>query len=153
MSETAARDGEKRDPQTYAITGAAMEVHRVLGPGFLEAVYQEALAVELDEQLIPFKREVALSVTYKWETLACGYRADFVCYDEVLVELKAIERLTEIEMAQVINYLKATGLRRALLLNFAAPSLECKRIVLSDHQSASPVDRMPGMHIPKRNRR
>ncbi|OPZ87488.1 MAG: hypothetical protein BWY76_00438 [bacterium ADurb.Bin429] len=65
MSETEARDRKERDPQTYAIIGAAMEVHRVLGPGFLEAVYQEALAVELDEQLIPFKREVELPVTYK----------------------------------------------------------------------------------------
>ncbi|OPZ87489.1 MAG: hypothetical protein BWY76_00439 [bacterium ADurb.Bin429] len=69
--------------------------------------------------------------------MACGYRADFVCYDEVLVELKAIERLTEIEMAQVINYLKATGLQRALLINFAAQSLEFKRIVLSDDSRAS----------------
>jgi len=69
--------------------------------------------------------------------LTCGYRADFVCYDEVLVELKAIERLTEIEMAQVISYLKATGLQRALLINFAAQSLEFKRIVLSDDSRAS----------------
>jgi len=120
---------EKGDPQTYAILGAAMEVHRVLGPGFLEAVYQEAMVIELEKHKIPFKREFQLPISYKGKILPCAYRADFLCFDEVIVELKAIERLSPIEQAQVLNYLKATGLSRALLINFRSLRLEYKRFV------------------------
>ena len=120
---------DKRDPQTYAIIGAAMEVHRQLGHGFLEAVYQEALALELTARQIPFQREVPLDVQYKGTILNCCYKADFICYGEVIVELKALAHLTTIEHAQVINYLKATGLMRALLINFGASSLDYKRLV------------------------
>lgn len=124
-------DAEKRDEQTFAIIGAAMEVHRELGPGFLEAVYQDALAVELGLRGIPFQREVSLPVYYKGRKLASFYRADFVCYGEVLVETKALSQLTGADDAQIINYLKITRIVRGLLLNFGAPSLECKRRVLT----------------------
>ena len=122
---------DKRDPQTYAIIGAAMEVHRQLGHGFLEAVYQEANAVEYSTQNIPFEREVLLVVKYRGAALDCRYKADFICFGEVLVELKALDRLSGREEAQVINYLKATGLSRALLINFGAPSLEYRRLVFT----------------------
>ncbi|MCP4698511.1 MAG: GxxExxY protein [Gammaproteobacteria bacterium] len=118
-----------RDQQTYAIIGAAMEVHKTLGHGFLEAVYQEAMMFELEEQQIPFQREVVLPIHYKKRRLSTSYRADFICYGEVIVELKAISAIGNVEKAQVLNYLKATGYKRALLLNFGAPSLEYQRLV------------------------
>ncbi|MGH7213888.1 MAG: GxxExxY protein [Tepidisphaeraceae bacterium] len=120
---------ETRDPQTYAIIGACMEVHRVLGPGFLEHVYHEALAVELLWRGIPFRREVELPVHYKDRLLPCCYRADFVCYDDIIVELKALRELSGVERSQAINYLKATRFRRALLTNFGAARLEYERLV------------------------
>jgi len=98
-----------------------MAVHQEMGSGFLEAVYQEALAVELSERGIPWKREVALEVRYRGRVLPCAYRADFVCYGDVIVELKALAALTTIEQAQVIHYLKASAMTRGLLLNFGAP--------------------------------
>ena len=124
---------DQRDPQTYAIIGAAMEVHRVLGQGFLEAVYHDPTIIELIERQIPHESEVKLIIKYKQKTLPSYYRADLICFGEVLVEIKAIARLTSVEEAQVINYLKATGLSCALLLNFGAPSLQYKRIVFTHH--------------------
>jgi GxxExxY protein len=121
----------ERDLETYAIIGAAMEVHRQLGCEFLENVYQEALTLELRLRKISFGREVPFSVRYKDHILACEYRADFVCYDSVIVELKAIEKLSSVERAQVINYLNATQMKRALLVNFGARSLEYERLVLN----------------------
>ena len=134
-------DDNKRDPQTYAIIGAALEVHRVLGCGFLEAVYQEALAREFLIRGIPFKREVELPIDFKGERLAATYKSDFICYDDVIVELKALDRLGGIDKAQIINYLKASGHGRGLLLNFGASRLENERFVLSA-KSASSVDRV-----------
>ena len=119
---------EKRgDPETYAIIGAAMMVHRTLGRGFLELVYQEALSLELGLQRIPHSREVDISFEYRGLPLSVRYRADFICFGGVLVELKAADRLTAVDDAQVINYLLATRLRRGLLLNFGAASLQYKR--------------------------
>jgi GxxExxY protein len=134
-------DADSRDPQTRAIIGAAMEVHRQLGPGFLEAVYQEALAIELADRGIPFQREQELPIDYKGRRLPCKYRADFVCYEDIIVELKALQALSGNEEAQLLNYLKATRLERGLLLNFGRPSLEFKRFIFPNlRQSAKSAD-------------
>ena len=117
------------DPRTYAIIGAAIEVHKQLGRGFLEAVYQEALAVELASRNVPFAREVELPILYKGLKLHTGYRADFVCYDTIILELKALRSTGVVEDAQLINYLKATKMHIGPLLNFGANSLEFKRFV------------------------
>ncbi len=123
----------QKDPETYAIIGAAMEVHGEMGNGFLEAVYQDALEIELTQRNIPFTREQPIPVTYKGHTLGTPYRADFVCYGSVIVELKAIKTLTEIESAQVLHYLKATGFERALLINFATRHLDYKRFIRTEN--------------------
>jgi GxxExxY protein len=122
---------QESDPQSYAIIGAAMEVHRLLGCGFLEPVYQEALAIELAKRGIPLRREEALRIKYKNQTLATTYRADFIWFDSVIIELKALTRLSGKEEAQIINYLKATNCEVGLLLNFGTRSLEYRRFVLS----------------------
>jgi GxxExxY protein len=121
----------QKDPETFAIIGAAMEVHRELGRGFLKLVYQTAVALEFQERGIPFKAEVALPIRYKNKLLTCAYRADFVCFESVVVETKAISTLTGADEAQLINELKAPGLTRGLLLNLGAASLEHKRLVFS----------------------
>ena len=116
--------------EVFAVVGAAMEAHRVLGPGFLEAVYQEALEIELRERGIPFQAQPPVQITYKGQTLKKEYVPDLLCYDRMLVELKALDRLSGSEEAQVLNYLKATGLRVGLLLNFGSVGkLEWKRFV------------------------
>ena len=118
-----------RDEKTYKIIGAAMEVHKELGCGFLEAVYQEALGKEFAYQAIPFKPQPIIQIAYKGKPLDKTYQPDFVCFNEIVVEIKALVKLTGIEEAQLINYLKATGLKVGLLLNFGAKSLEHKRLV------------------------
>ena len=119
------------DPMTYSIIGAAMEVHRQLGCGFLEPVYQEALAIELGSRGIPFVKEIKLSLAYKGLALEARYKPDFICFDSIIVELKALSRVSGTEEPQVINYLKATGHEVGLLLNFGTRSLEHRRFVLS----------------------
>ena len=117
------------DKETYAIIGAAMTVHSQLGHGFLEAVYQEALEHEFRFLNIPYQREHKLPVYYRDAKLKTYYQADFVCYGSVIVELKALQQISGIEESQVINYLKASGLNRALLINFGTPKLQHKRLV------------------------
>ena len=124
-------ENEIRDGQTYAIIGAAMRVHTTLGHGFLERVYQEALAVEFEVAGIPFVRESTCEIRYRERVLACGYIADFICFGEVIVELKALDDLNDQHRAQVLNYLKATGFKRAVLLNFGSGKLQYERIVLN----------------------
>jgi GxxExxY protein len=108
-----------------------MEVHKQLGSGFLEAVYQEALSMEFSKRNIPFKREVRLPIRYKGQLLATAYCADFICFDSVVIELKALAHMSGTEESQVINYLKATGYEVGLLLNFGGRSLQHRRLVLS----------------------
>jgi GxxExxY protein len=120
---------DSRDSQTYAIIGAAMEIHNQLGHGFLEAVYQDAAIIEFPLKNIPFEREVALPIKYKDIVLPTHYRVDFVCFSEIIVEFKALSQLSSNEEAQVLNYLKATGFRRGLLINFGTSSLQYKRLI------------------------
>jgi GxxExxY protein len=120
---------DQRDPQTYAIIGAAIEVHNQLGHGFLEGVYQEAMAIEFELRGIPYQREQLLTVMYKGRALSCKYKADFVCFGNIVVECKALSELAGAHRAQVLNYLKATGLHRGLLLNFGMASLRHERLV------------------------
>lgn len=114
---------EERDPETYAIIGAAMEVHGVLGPGFLEAVYHQALMREFTFRGIPYRHEIDLPVFYKGDRLEAFYRCDFLCYDSVMVEVKAIRTMTGADESQLVNYLTASKMQRGLLLNFGALSL------------------------------
>ena len=124
------RNLTERDPRTYKIIGAAMEVHRQLGCGFLEGVYQEALALELKDRDIPFKRELMFPVSYKGHRLYSQFRPDFICFDSVIVELKALASLSSVDESQLINYLKVTGYYTGLLLNFGTRSLQQRRLVL-----------------------
>jgi len=116
--------------ESYSIIGAAMEVHRTLGRGFLESVYQESLALELNIRQVPFSKEQNLELFYKGEKLNKYFTADFICFDKIILELKSVSGLTSEHEAQVFNYLKATQLNLALLINFGANSLQYKRIVL-----------------------
>jgi GxxExxY protein len=120
------------DPQTFAIIGAAFEVHRVLGCGFSEPVYREGFTNELLRRGLPFAREVALPVYYKGDVLPLHYRADFVCFDDIIVELKALPAISPRDYAQLRNYVRVARRRRGLLLNFGAEQLEYRRKDLTD---------------------
>lgn len=114
--------GADGDAVTWGVIGAAIEVHRVLGPGFLESVYEEALAVELEARGIALRRQVPVEVDYKGRRIGLA-RLDLLVEDRVVVELKTAERLTPVHLAQVLSYLKATRLRCGLLINFNVPAL------------------------------
>jgi GxxExxY protein len=109
---------------TEQIIGAAMEVHRQLGPGLMESVYQACLAHELDLRGIKWEREKLLPIIYKGAHLDCGYRLDFVVADKVIIELKAIDQLLPIHEAQLLTYLKISGCKVGLLINFNVPLLK-----------------------------
>jgi len=116
--------------ESYKIMGACFEIHREKGCGFLEAVFHECLELELNLQQIPFAAQKLLQLEYKGRRLKQGYVADFVCFDKLLIEIKAVSRLADEHRAQVLNYLTATGYRLGLLVNFGHhPKLEWERIV------------------------
>ncbi|MFQ5773058.1 MAG: GxxExxY protein [Kiloniellaceae bacterium] len=109
---------DDRDPLTDRVIGLAITVHRALGPGLLESAYEECLAFELQAHAIPFRRQVPLPVVYKSVNLNCGYRMDLVVDKQLVVELKTVEKILPIHEAQLLTYLKLSGIRTGLLLNF-----------------------------------
>ena len=113
----------------YRIIGAAMEVSSKLGCGFLEAVYQEALGIEMTRCGIPHQQQKRMKIQYKGQPLSQVYIADFLCFDNIIVEIKAIKIITLVEEAQTLNYLKATNLQLGFILNFGLPRLQWQRIV------------------------
>jgi GxxExxY protein len=115
--------------ESYKIIGAAMEVHKELGCGFLEAVYQEALEIEFQNRDIPYQREAPLKINYKGHTLKKKYNADFICYDNIIIETKALCDLNSEHESQLLNYLKATNKKLGILINFGKPRLQHKRII------------------------
>lgn len=118
--------------ESYAIRGACMDVYKILGNGFLEAVYQECLEIEFKRRQIPYVAQKILRLTYEGQTLRQTYKPDFVCYDKIIVEIKAISKLLDEHQAQGMNYLKATGFKLCLLVNFGHyPLAEIIRIANS----------------------
>ena len=126
-NERQSEEGLIYKAEVYQIVGAAMEVANQLGCGFLETVYQEALAIEFVDRQVPCEPQKQIMIAYKDRILTRTYTADFVCYGKIIVELKAIKAITSIEEAQLLNYLKATRLPLGLLFNFGSPRLEWKR--------------------------
>lgn len=118
----------ERDPRTYSIIGCAMRVHSELGPGFLEVTYQHALQLDFQAHGVPHAREVPIAIWYRGEKLGGSYRADFLCFDDVLVELKALPAVGRAEVRQLGHYLQATGCKTGVLLNFGADSLQFQRV-------------------------
>ena len=117
--------------EVYQIVGAAMEVYYQLGCGFLEPIYQQALEIELGRRRIPFEPQQELIISYKGEVLEKKYVADFICFNQIIIELKALNGLSGREIAQLINYMKITGMHVGLLFNFGStPKLEWKRYVI-----------------------
>ena len=117
--------------ESYQIIGAAMEVHRQLGCGFVEAVYQEALEREFQLRDIPFEREKELDITYKEKTLSKTFKVDFICYGKIILELKAVKEFADEHYAQIYNYLRASNLELGILINFGSASIEYHRVPAS----------------------
>ncbi len=124
--------------EVYAIVGAAMEAYNQLGPGFLEAVYQEALELEMEERGIPFHPQQELNILYKGRKLKKTYITDFLAYDKIMVEIKALDHLTSNEVSQLINQMKATSCKVGVLINFGHDdTLEWRRYILTDRNQAN----------------
>ena len=124
--------------EVYEIIGAAIEVHKELGSGFLESVYEETIVIESKKRKIPHETQVQIPIYYKGKKLNKKFIADYVGYDKIIVELKCIPQLTKVEEAQIINYLKATGMKVGLLINFGSHGkLEWKRYVRTEEYSKS----------------
>ena len=117
----------EKDKNSYAIIGACMEVHAVLGVGFTEKVYQDALEIELRHRGISFEREPIMKIVYKQEELQHVFQPDFICCESYVIELKAVQQLTDLNRAQIINYLHATNLKYGILVNFGETSLKFER--------------------------
>ncbi len=115
--------------ESYKIVGAMLNVHNELGCGFLEAVYQDALEIEFSMQGIPYEREKEYDILYKGHVIDKKYRVDFVCYDKIIVELKAIDMLLSVHYSQVLNYLKMSSLKLGILANFGESKLNTQRII------------------------
>lgn len=116
--------------ESYKIQGVIFEVYREIGPGFLESVYQECLEIELAKHRIPFQSQADINIRYKEITLNQYFKADIICYDKIIIELKAVKQLDNIHRAQLFNYLKATGMKLGLLVNFCSyPKVTIERIV------------------------
>jgi len=121
--------------EVYAIVGASLAVLNELGSGFLEAVYQEALYLELKDRKIPAKQQFPINIMYRGRVLQKKYIADFLCYDQILVEIKVIRLITAIEEAQILNYLNATGYHLGLIINFGNPKLEWERYIVTQRRT------------------
>lgn len=117
--------------ESFNIIGAAMEVHNIIGCGFTEPVYQEAFEEELRLRNIPFHREKTIQISYKGKILTKEFRPDFICYNKIIVELKAVDELVDEHISQVYNYLKASKLQLGILINFGKKSIEYKRLPCS----------------------
>jgi GxxExxY protein len=119
------RDTEaQRDPLTERVIGAAIEVHRILGPGLLESAYEECLCHELSEKGLQFRRQVDLPISYKGIRLNCGYRIDLIVTECLIIEVKTVEKILPIHEAQLLTYLKLTGIQTGLITNFNVPVLK-----------------------------
>jgi GxxExxY protein len=129
--------------EVYAIVGAAMDAYNDLGPGFLENIYQEAMEIEVAVRKIPAKPVQEIHINYKGTPLKKFYIADLVCYEKIIVEIKAMDKLTLREEGQLLNYLKATGMKLGVLINFGHyPNLEWKRLVFTKEPSPRPTTRL-----------
>ncbi len=117
--------------ESFKIIGACMKVHRTLGPGFLEAVYEEALEIEFKNEKIPFEKQIKLNVFYGDEKLKKYYKADFICYDKIILEIKSVIFMPQTFQMQLKNYLVSTKMELGMLINFGTPSLTYKRILNS----------------------